>query len=169
MDQIINWKKIIGYENYDVSGIGNVRNSKTGKVLKASLNSKGYYVVNLCKNGKQKTMCIHRLVGTAFINNLDNKPCIDHIDNCKTNNHLTNLRFATCKENNRNASMKSNNTSGNTGVSFHKTMQKWHARICIDGISKHLGYFENKDEAVEARVKAVNLIFKDFAHSSQKR
>jgi hypothetical protein len=169
MDQIINWKKIIGYENYEVSDAGDVRNSKTGRVLKKGIDTHGYHQLRLSNNGKVKTLRIHRLVGTAFMTNPDNKPCIDHIDNCKTNNHLTNLRFATCKENNRNVSMRSNNTSGNTGVSFDKNSQKWCAQIMIDRIKKHLGSFKDKDDAIEARVKAVNILFKDFAHSSQKR
>jgi hypothetical protein len=171
MNNIIveNWKKIIGYENYEVSDVGNVRNSKTGRVLKAGINSTGYYTVSLYKDGKKKTRKVHRLVGTVFIVNPDNKLCIDHINNIKTDNRLINLRFATYKENSMNASMKSNNTSGNTGVSFDKNSQKWIARICIDGIKKHLGYFKDKDDAIEARIKAVNILFKDFAHSSQKR
>jgi uncharacterized protein HemY len=171
MNNIIveNWKKIIGYENYDVSDIGDVRNSKTGRVLKHALDGKGYYKVDLCKDGKRKTMKVHRLVAEAFIQNHENKKCVDHINNIRTDNCLTNLRFATYKENSMNASMKSNNTSGNTGVSFDKKLQKWKAHIKIDGIVKHLGYFKDKDDAVEARIKAVNSLFKEFAHSSQKR
>jgi hypothetical protein len=164
-----NWKKIIGYETYDVSDIGNVRNSKTGRVLKKATDTHGYCKVCLCKDGKAKTMKVHRLVAEAFIQNHENKKCVDHINNIRTDNRLINLRFATYKENNMNMSMKSNNTSGNTGVCFNKNSQKWCAHIKIDGIRKHLGYFENKDEAIEARVKAVNSLFKDFAHSSQKR
>jgi hypothetical protein len=169
MDQIINWKKIVGYENYEVSDCGNVRNSKTGRVLKQGLSSSGYYTVSLHKDGKAKTMSTHRLVAEAFLVNPDNKPCVDHIDNIKTDNRLTNLRFATNKENSMNASMKSNNTSGNTGVYFDKKLQNWRAQIQLDGIRKHLGSFENKNDAIESRVKAVNSLFKDFAHSSQKR
>jgi hypothetical protein len=169
MDQIINWKKIIGYETYEVSDAGNVRNSKTGRVLKKTIGNHGYYTVGLCKNGKAKTTCIHRLVAEAFLVNPDDKLCVDHKNNVRTDNRLTNLRFATYKENNMNASKQSNNTSGNTGVYFDKKSQKWTAQIMIDGIAKHLGTFKDKDEAVEARIKAVNILFKDFAHSSQKR
>jgi hypothetical protein len=137
--------------------------------LKHALGGNGYRMVNLCKNGKAKTTKVHRLVAEAFIQNLENKKCVDHINNIKTDNRLINLRFATYKENSMNVSMKSNNTSGNTGVFFDKSAQKWKAQICIDGIKKHLGYFKDKDDAIEARVKAVNILFKDFAHSSQKR
>lgn len=48
------WKPIKGYENYEVSDLGNVRSLKYGKVkvLKRGISSSGYYHLNLCKNGK---------------------------------------------------------------------------------------------------------------------
>ena len=40
------WKPIKNYETfYEVSNIGNIRNIKTNKLLKPSLNHKGYYKV----------------------------------------------------------------------------------------------------------------------------
>ena len=48
--------------------------------------------MNFYKNGKPKTMLVHRLVAKAFINNPENKHCVDHINNCKTNSNVKNLR-----------------------------------------------------------------------------
>jgi len=89
------WKTIEGYEDYEVSTLGNVRRS--GRNLKPGL-SRGYHNVTLCKEGIQKTMKIHRLVAFAFIPNPEMKPTVDHIDECKTNNCLSNLRWATHSE-----------------------------------------------------------------------
>jgi hypothetical protein len=56
-------------KNYEVSTLGNIRNIKTGKILKGELNSGGYLHVNLSR----KTMTVHRLVALAFIENPMNK------------------------------------------------------------------------------------------------
>lgn len=45
---------------------------------------------------------MHKLVASAFIPNLDNKPCVDHIDTNSLNNNVENLRWVTIKENNNN-------------------------------------------------------------------
>lgn len=43
------------------------------------------------------------------------------------------------------------NTSGRTGVCFFKPLQKWRARIKVRGVEYSLGYFDNFEDAVEAR------------------
>ena len=74
------FRKIANYENYSVSNFGKVRNDITNKILKPGINTNGYYKVILCKNGKKKTLTLHRLVAIAFIVNPDDKQCIDHIN-----------------------------------------------------------------------------------------
>ena len=44
------FKKIEGFENYSVSDHGNVRNHKTGRILKVKDNGRGYLEVTLMKN-----------------------------------------------------------------------------------------------------------------------
>lgn len=94
------WKQIDGYDNYEVSTWGNVRNVKTGKLLKQQENHNGYLRVNLYKNGKSKHFGVHRLVAIAFIPNPYNKPTVNHIDEDKYNNHADNLEWATMREQN---------------------------------------------------------------------
>ena len=60
------------------------------------------------------------------------------------------MRWATNQENQQNAKLSSKNTSGCKGVSFNKTKNKWRARITIDGIEIHLGYFDNEQDAALA-------------------
>ena len=42
MEDIEEWRNINGYENYEVSSFGRIRNKNTGRVLKAA-NNGGYY------------------------------------------------------------------------------------------------------------------------------
>ena len=69
------------------------------KEIKPQKNKKGYMVVSLCKNGKQKKVFVHRLLATAFIPNPENKRCIDHINGIRDDNRLENLRWVTHQEN----------------------------------------------------------------------
>ncbi len=83
-------------------------------------------------------------------------PCdeIDHIDHDRCNNRWENLREVTHRENSMNTSMRSDNTSGAMGVSFAKREQKYNAYIHVDGKRKSLGYFEDINDAIAARVAA---------------
>lgn len=90
------WKDIHGYENlYQISNFGNVRNTKTNKLLKQEKTSKNYLRVTLRKNNKPKHFQVHRLVAIAFIENPYNFPCVNHIDENGLNNHIKNLEWCT--------------------------------------------------------------------------
>ena len=102
------WKDIKGYEGYyQVSNLGNVRSldrvGRTGKNLKGRVlkqkTTKGYNMVGLYKDGKQKHKTVSRLVAKAFVNNPDKKPEVNHIDENKQNNKADNLEWVTAKEN----------------------------------------------------------------------
>ena len=135
------------FETYHVSNLGNVKNNKTGKILKQVINGRGYYDVGLYVNGKKHSKVVHRLVANAFLENLDNKKCVDHIDNDKQNNNINNLRYATIQENKRNSNIGKNNTSGIKGTHFNKKSNKWESYIKIDGIKTHLGFYKTIEEA----------------------
>lgn len=99
-DLKVEWKLIDGFGGtYSVSNYGEVRNNRTGKLMKPRKNEKGYLRIGLTKNGKQKCMRVHRLVAQAFIPNPENKPEVNHIDFNKENNCVNNLEWVTCKEN----------------------------------------------------------------------
>lgn len=87
----------------------------------------------------------------------------DHKDRNPLNNRRHNLRPANQQENNRNHSKSSINTSGVIGVGWHKTLNKWQSRIYINKKVIHLGYFDNKDDAIKARLYAEQKYFKEFA------
>lgn len=96
----VKWIKLIGL-NYEVSDEGNVRNYKTKRVLKKSLDSRGYHRVSLSlgKRGTPKIAFIHRLVAENFILNPLNKEQVNHINGDKLDNRLANLEWTTPKEN----------------------------------------------------------------------
>lgn len=87
--------------DYKVSNLGRVKNKKTGKILKTSLNKKGYEKVNIWRNNKVKRCFLHRLVAEAFIENPypDIFKQVNHIDGNKLNNFATNLEWVTPSDN----------------------------------------------------------------------
>ena len=86
----------------------------------------------------------------------------DHIDRNPLNNRRHNLRKATRKENSRNQSKSTRNTSGVIGVGWYKPYNKWRAYISTDK-KMTLGYFENRDDAIRARLNAEVKYFGEFA------
>ena len=96
------WKEIEGYEGlYWVSNKGRVKN-KENRLLNGTLNSHGYLVVGLSKNGESKKASIHRLVAMMFIPNRNKSVNSDvhHIDGNPLNNNINNLMWCTRKYNN---------------------------------------------------------------------
>lgn len=93
------WKKIKGFENYEISNEGEVRNIESRLVLKPIDNGRGYLRVGLYTNKKQTYKSIHRLVAESFIPNPENKPEVNHINEIKTDNRIENLEWMTSKEN----------------------------------------------------------------------
>ena len=89
------WRPVIGYENYEISSLGRIRNVITGKVLKPLKGKNGYLHIDL----KSKHCYIHRLVAEAFIPNPDNLPLINHKDENPLNNCVDNLEWCTHKYN----------------------------------------------------------------------
>lgn len=87
------WKDIEGFESYQVSNLGNIRNPY-GKLLSQSPNRKGYMRVWLSNNEvKRKQFFVHRLVAKAFISNINNYPQINHKDVNTQNNCVDNLEW----------------------------------------------------------------------------
>ena len=89
------WKSLnfIGYPEYEISNMGNVRGPRG--LRKPVLNKQGYLMINF----KRKCYQLHRLVAQAFVPNPDNLPIVNHIDQDKTNANASNLEWCTYKYN----------------------------------------------------------------------
>lgn len=79
---------------------------------------------------------------------------VDHINGTPDDNRIENLRSVTHAENQRNQKRRSSNTSGMNGVGWYKALGKWRCHITVDGVTRHLGYFDSFEEAVAARKAA---------------
>lgn len=93
------WKQVQGYESYEISNQGRVRN-QAGHIMKPYIKADGYACIKLCKNNIRKNFRIHRLVAQAFIPNPENKEFVDHINGIRNDNRVENLRWCTRAENN---------------------------------------------------------------------
>ena len=162
------WKQIEGFEYYSISNLGNVYSEYTFKPVKIGIDRYGYKKVDLRKDKTRYTCRIHRLIAMAFIPNPEGKPFVDHINNNTLDNRTENLRWATPTQNNFNSKISKNNTSGVKGVSYHKRDNKWIARIKINGKQTHLGSFDNKEDAIKARLKKSIEIQGEFIGQCEK-
>lgn len=102
MKEII-WKKIEGFNRYEINNLGQVRNIQTNRILKNYISDCGYVRVEIQEkvNGviKFKRIYIHRVLAEIFIPNPKNYKIVNHIDGNKKNFNLENLEWCTQKYN----------------------------------------------------------------------
>jgi hypothetical protein len=157
------WQKIKGYEDrYLISNCGNVisinyLNRGYKKLLKPLIAGVGYFRVGLYKDKKCKEHYIHRLVASHFIGEIKEGHSVNHIDFNKSNNKIENLEIITNRENSCHKFLKENKLSKYIGVSYNKNAKKFVSAIKINGIRKHLGYFDNEITAYKARLNAEKI------------
>jgi hypothetical protein len=113
-----------------------------------SKNNQGY--INITLRGKAYKA--HRL---AWLYMTGSFPIsmIDHKNRNKSDNSWGNLREADRNQNQWNAEVRTDNKSGVKGVHFCTTWNRWIASIRANGVRKHLGRFETKEEAQQTVIK----------------
>ena len=154
-------KEVSGYEGlYLIDSLGNVvscprqqgsRFVNQYKILGTKINRLGYKEVALSKDGKTRTVLLHRLLAQHFIDNPDNLPCVNHRNGVKTDNRLENLEWCTRSQNTRHA--YENNLGGfrdnvNAGIRTMNEFTKYVSVMLIapDGTES---YFPGAKEAAE--------------------
>lgn len=106
------WLPVVGFPYYEVSNLGGVRSTgktitdKAGreryfppKILKSTINSRGYVQVGLRLGRRNVTRNIHNLIMEAFVGLRPEGMYICHYNGIKTDARLDNLRYDTPKEN----------------------------------------------------------------------
>lgn len=98
------FRKIELNQSYSVSNLGNIRNDKTGNILKPQSNGKGYLKVRLYKGSGDDYIIkpVHRLVAYAFqeiCGEYSEGLQVDHINTVRNDNRAVNLRWVTPTEN----------------------------------------------------------------------
>ena len=97
------WKPVRSGENYEVSNLGQVRNSNTGRLVKPFVDrDQTYDRVQLCNNGRSRKVMVHTLVAEAFIGLKPDGMEIDHLNTNIHDNRACNLKYVTQEENRRN-------------------------------------------------------------------
>jgi hypothetical protein len=93
------WKRCKEIDTYEVSNTGKIRNRRTGRVMRTTINAQGYECIQLHKNGQYYSRRLHRLIADAFYDGEHDGLDVDHIDGNKLNNNVENLEWCTRKEN----------------------------------------------------------------------
>jgi len=138
------WKQYLDTV-YEVSSLGNIRNSSTGKNIKCCVDKYGYLVFSSYSN-KKIQIKLHRAIGITFLPNKNNYSTIDHINRNKIDNRVENLRWASLSEQQLNK-----NSMGE--IPYKGVCRKgnsFQARIVVNGKRKHLGTFKTAEEASNA-------------------
>jgi hypothetical protein len=131
------WRDIANYDGYQISNTGLVRSLKWGKsrILKQKRDG-NYMRIDLMANGKKKRERIHRLVLSAFVPNIDNKPIVDHINRNTFDNTLNNLRWVSNVESGLNTSR---HFTEEYGISLQQRSGFYHVEVRTPVGRKYIG------------------------------
>lgn len=127
--------------------------TRVGSLCKTS----GYRLVGINKHVYRE----HHLVWLLF-NDKFPDGVIDHINHDKADNRIENLRDISQSENTRNQSARRNTSSGEQGIWYCKTRQRWIAEIKLNGKKVFQSKFPDATSAMIAReAKLKELGFHD--------
>ena len=138
------------FSNYHISNLGNVKNSKTNRILKLDIKNGYYYVCLYNKNFKKTKFYIHKLVAYHFLEKINDTDVIDHIDRNRLNNNYSNLRFVSLRDNLCNRNKQQNATSIYKGVYYNKKRKKYIATITTNYKINYIGAFLYERDAAIA-------------------
>lgn len=153
------WKDIEGYDGaYQISDLGRVRSKCRGdwKVRRPVKSKKGYLMIQLHRNKNKKTIAIHRLVASAFIENdsIFNDQ-VNHRNEIKTDNRAVNLEWCDCRYN--------NTYNGLRKRQYHPQPKREKVKDLYD---PNLTYDQNLEifraNGIECSTRVINSIRKDL-------
>jgi hypothetical protein len=97
---MIEWRVIPGFENYEASNLGDIRNARTGKPISQWQYKTGYKGVTLYRDGKKHSSTVHKCITGAFFGPKPEGLIVNHKDEDRTNNNIDNLEYVTYTYNN---------------------------------------------------------------------
>lgn len=125
----------------------------------AARRGKVYYAVRGIRiKGKRHGIQMHRLILEPP---LGLEP--DHINNDGLDNRRANLRLCTRSQNRANSRKQPNCSSRYKGVSWNKRGRHWTAYITTNYKRRHLGCFDDEEQAAAIYNAAAKAEFKEFA------
>ena len=144
-------------------GTGKFFHKDTNKSA-GSYNQKGYLRIQL-QSGK---FVASRLAWLLHYGEWPEKT-VDHINGNPSDDRIDNLRLATDSEQQWNKGINRNNTSGIKGVSFNKRrneagLSPWEVYITVYYKRIHIGFFNDLEDAIEARQEAAMTYHGDFSN-----
>jgi hypothetical protein len=151
----INKMEIEGYSNYLIYEDGRVFSKKRNKFMKSRNNRRGYYEVNLYKDGKKKSFKIHRLIALHYIPNPNNYEEVDHKDRNRQNNSIDNLRWADRSMNQQNKGLFKTNKLGISNICQRK--DDYQFKIVRNG-KRHQKYFKTLEDAIKYKEEYLNQL-----------
>ena len=122
------------------------------------LSRTGYAVGLIPQDGRFRLVYMHRLVIGAEPDAL-----VDHINADTLDNRRSNLRLATPEQNGQNKQLNPLSKTQLKGVGWHKRRRKYHARIQLQGMRYHLGFFVDAETAALTYDAAARLLFGAYA------
>lgn len=125
----------------------------SGKLI-VNISGDGYIQCTIRKEGdrKQYHFLGHRFIWFVNSGKLPEGE-IDHINHIRNDNRISNLRESSDLQNSQNGIRK--------GVNYCSWNNKWRARISVNYIRKHLGYFNTEEEAIKC-YDVAKLIYHKF-------
>lgn len=105
----------------------------------------------------KESIRLHRLIMDAQEDEI-----VDHINGDKLDNRKSNLRICTQQQNSCNNKKRKNNSSGTTGVYYSSKLSKWYSQITVNRKTIFLGYYNNAEDAIQARKDAETEYFGEF-------
>lgn len=104
-----------------------------------------YYAIS-----SSKRVLLHR-----FITNAEKGRVVDHLNGNTFDNRKRNLKLCTYSENGRNQIKHARKSPKSImGVYYNDKRNKWYAYITIEGKRHSLGYYEDEQGAIDARLSA---------------
>lgn len=145
-------KELFYYQRGQLIRLVSVNSRGMAGSVAGSLQSDGYRCISV----DSRIYKTHRLIWLYHYGYLPKE--LDHKYGKEIGDYLWNLRPCTKSQNQHNTKISKNNTSGFKGVNWESRTQLWVARIKLNGKSRFLGRFNDKEDAAKVvRVKRLEL------------